>query len=84
MAEGAAPTSAELERVFAFIANGGMDKARSREVERQREKVRRATEQAGRAARIARQTCTESPQQNLPVMPSVSHLLGTLHYWLFS
>jgi Zn-finger nucleic acid-binding protein len=74
----------ELERVFAFIADGGMDKARSREVERQREQVRRVKEQAGRAQRIARQTRSESHQLPTPATQSGTPLLQALHYWLFS
>lgn len=73
----------ELERVFAFIADGGMDKARSREVERQREQVRRATEQASRIARMDRRTGTEARRLPLPGRDSTSPLLETLHQWLF-
>ncbi len=77
----------ELERVFAFISEGGMDKARSREVERQREEIRRHRELAARTQRMARRVQAEPGHTPMygamhATSPTVS-LLQTIHSWLF-
>jgi len=73
----------ELERVFAFIADGGLDKARAREVDRQRELVFRAKAKAGHAERMARRAGMDANSVPTPSTKAAFPLLETLHYWLF-